>query len=242
MWVNDVDSVRSSFASAYEEENFVINKDGSKMVELCGQSFLANKPSIFGKVNYDYVERELEWYKSQSRFVDDIPGNTPKIWTQVSDKDGKINSNYGWCIWSDENHNQYDKVLNTLKEQPWSRQAVMIYTRPTMHEDAFANGMHDFMCTNAVQYLIRDGQLNVVVQMRSNDAWAGYRNDYAWQEHVQQKLANDLDVELGYIWWQVGSLHVYERDFWRIHGFILTNNHELTKSEYEKFLPSRFIL
>jgi len=89
----------------------------------------------------------------------------------------------------------------------------MIYTRPTMWYDYNFNGMSDFMCTNAVQYMIRDGELIAIVQMRSNDVVFGYRNDYAWQKHVIDKLAAELNIIGTKIIWHVGSLHVYERHF-----------------------------
>jgi thymidylate synthase len=91
-----------------------------------------------------------------------------------------------------------------------------------MHTEYNLNGMSDFICTNAVQYLIRDNMLHAIVQMRSNDVVFGYRNDSAWQEYVLNKLANDLGIAAGGITWQVGSLHVYERHFKYIEEFITT--------------------
>ena len=179
--------------------------------ELTGVSFIADEEAIFGEPNYDYIASELDWYRSGSLNVYDIKPHPPRIWTLVSDRDGIINSNYGHLIFSRDNHWQYDNVLKTLRCDPTSRQAVMIYTRPSMHSDAFENGRHDFVCTNTVQYLLRDGKLNAVVNMRSNDVVFGYRNDYAWQQHVLAVLADDLDVLPGTITWQVGSLHVYSR-------------------------------
>ena len=82
---------------------------------------------------------------------------------------------------SDDNFNQYYKVLHTLQKNPNSRQGTMIYTRPSMHEDSCEDGMKDFMCTNAVTYFIREcpiskvDQIHCVVQMRSNDAVYGYK-------------------------------------------------------------------
>jgi thymidylate synthase len=49
--------------------------------------------------------------------------------------------------------------------------------------------------------------------MRSNDVVFGYKNDYAWQRHVLQSVANSLHKETGTITWQVQNLHVYERHF-----------------------------
>lgn len=89
----------------------------------------------------------------------------------------------------------------------------MIYTRPSIWLEYNENGKNDFICTNSVTYYIRDGALHCVVQMRSNDVIFGYRNDYAWQEHVLCELADELDVDDGDIHWQVQNLHVYERHF-----------------------------
>jgi thymidylate synthase len=149
---------------------------------------------------------------------------TPKIWQEISDKDGMIHSNYGYLIFSAENKHQYKRCREHLSLNPNTRRAVMIYTRPTMHTEYNLNGMSDFICTNAVQYLIRDNTLHAIVQMRSNDVVFGYRNDSAWQEYVLNKLANDLGIPPGGITWQVGSLHVYERHFKHIEDYIKTIN------------------
>lgn len=181
------------------------------MIEIIGASFIADEPSIFGTPNQDYIRRELAWYASLDRSLDAMEPPVPKIWERVSDDNRQVNSHYGYLIDSGENHYQYERVLDELLRDRESRRAVMIYTRPSMHVDAVANGMDDFVCTNVVQYMVRGGELCVVVQMRSNDAVFGYNNDWPWQKHVQHRLARDLDVEPGPITWQVGSLHVYPR-------------------------------
>ena len=216
----DVSDIREFFKLFKLKEEYVTDKSGVKMLELRGVSFIADEPAIFGEVNQDYVDRELAWYDSMSLNVYDMPGGPPAIWKQVADSEGFINSNYGWCIWSGENGNQYRNVLNELLRSPDSRRATMIYTRPEMWKDYNFDGRSDFMCTNAVQYMIRNGKLEAVVQMRSNDVVFGYKNDYAWQKHVLDKLATDLTeaeggtkVIPGNIYWNAGSLHVYERHF-----------------------------
>ena len=209
-----VQDIRYHFIGELMDSNFVTDKTGVKTIEMIGASFEADEPSIFGDVNDDYIQRELEWYKSESLYVDDIPGITPAIWKQVASTEGNINSNYGWAIYNRDNGNQYLHVLGELKLNPNSRRAVMIYTRPTMHNDYNQDGMSDFMCTNAVQYIIRDDQLIAIVQMRSNDVVFGYRNDYAWQSYVANQLSDDLGLKTWpKIIWQVGNLHVYERHF-----------------------------
>ena len=217
--VYGVSNIRNIFKEKLKMEDFVIDKTGVKTIEIINAAFFANQPTIFGTVNEDYVQRELEWYKSMSLNVNDIPGGPPEIWKMVANPNGYINSNYGWCIYSQQNGNQYQNVLNELIKNPLSRRATMIYNRPSMHDDYNKGGMSDFMCTNAVQYLIRNNKLNALVYMRSNDAVFGYKNDYAWQKHVLEELVIDLrnewldDIQIGDIYWNVASLHVYERHF-----------------------------
>ena len=171
----------------------------------------------------------------------DIPDKVPQIWINVSDKDGFINSNYGWCIFSEENKNQFDNVVKTLKADKLSRQAVMIYTRPNMHNDSIKDGRKDFMCTNNVTCLIRDNKLFYHVYMRSNDAIFGYKNDKYWHDYVYDKLYNELKITYPEllqtnIIWSVTSLHIYDRHFHLIpelseHDLMLDNR----KSKYGNY-------
>jgi thymidylate synthase len=202
-------------------EEFQVDKSGCKMLEIYAPSFIADELQIFGEPNLDYIQREIAWYESQSLYVTEIPGGTPTIWTKVATPYGLINSNYGWMIFSEENGSQYENALRALLKNKDTRQAEMIYTRPTMHFDATFDGMSDFCCTNSHMYLIRDGRLHVHVKMRSNDAWAGYRNDRAWALHVRNKLLSDLrhryqDLKPGNVYWTASSLHVYQRDFYLV--------------------------
>jgi len=232
-----VSLVREIFKEKLHREEFVTDKTGVKTIEWVGASLIADEDTIFGPVNWDYVDREIRWYESCSLNVADIPDKTPAIWQQVADEDGFINSNYGWCVFHPDNYMQYQAVKEQLIENKDSRRAIMIYTRPNMHLDYNYKGRSDFMCTNAHQYVIRNDKLHVIVQMRSNDVVFGYRNDRAWADYVLTKLANDLELDKGDIYWQVGSLHIYERDFWRIESFAQTGK-QLTKKEWNNVLDS----
>ena len=154
-----VDDVRRLIIEKYKNQDFVIDKTGVKTVELIGASFIADEPSFFGTINHDWNQRELEWYKSQSLYVKDIPGKIPVIWEQISSKTndiGKINSNYGYLIWSKENGSQYENVLKELKSNPDSRRGQMVYTRPSIHTDYNKDGMSDFICCSNTVHFIRN--------------------------------------------------------------------------------------
>jgi len=237
--------IRKQFVDLLQDDKFTsVNREasmtalaGNTTIEIVGATFLADEDAIFGEVNWDYVAREEAWYNSMSLNVNDIPGGAPAIWKAVADKEGFICSNYGYTLYSPENFSQYDNLAAELKKNPESRRAIAIYTRPSMWLDYNKNGRSDFMCTNTVQYLIRAGKLVTVVNMRSNDGWAGYRNDRAWARHVQDKLAKELGVEVGDLIWQVGSLHIYARNYYLVDHFAKTGQIHITKDEYRNLYP-----
>lgn len=218
--MKQVQDIRNIICNKYLLEDFTVDRTGAKTIEVFGESFLADEDYVIRKPAYKYIERELDWYMSQSLYVDDIPGDTPQIWKDISSDEGKINSNYGWCIYSEENGYQYKHVLRELRNNPNSRRASMIYNRPNMHTDFNRDGMNDFMCTFSNTFMIRDGKLVSHYVMRSNDAVFGYNNDYAWAKFVQGQLAYDLGVEVGDLIWTATNFHVYERHFDQIEALI----------------------
>ena len=213
-----VTDVRDYFVGAKQGGGYgqTTDKTGVKCLELIGASFLADEPAIFGTPNLEYIKKEIDWYESESLNINDIYGpdkEPPAAWQYAADPDGFINSNYGHLIYSNVYHNQYNRVLQELSTAPDGRRAMMVYNRPDIWDEYNENGMSDFICTNAVAYYIRNGRLDCCVQMRSNDVVFGYKNDYAWQQYVLHELANDLDLEVGNMIWQVQNLHVYEKHF-----------------------------
>ena len=218
-----VKDIRTMFKDAYRAQQFTTDRTGVKTIEIIGATFLADEDYIVREPNYDYIVRELEWYESTSRNVNDIPGVVPAIWQSIATKDGMINSNYGWCVWSGENFNQYENVLKELRENPDSRRATMIYNRPSMHQDYNRDGMNDFMCTFANSFFIRDNKLISHFIMRSTDAVFGFNNDVAWAMYVQKKLARDLEVLPGDLIWTSANIHVYERHFSALEKMIETH-------------------
>lgn len=219
-----VKDIRSHFVHLYKHK-LIINDT----IEIINCSFISDEESIFGELNMDYIKREIEWYESKSLNINDIKGNIPKIWKDVASKDGTINSNYGWCIFSKDNGYQLNNSINALIKNKHSRQATMIYIRPSMHKDAIENGMKDFMCTYSVQLMIRSNKLHYMVYMRSNDAVFGYKNDRYWHNYIHDFVMERLrleyrDIEKGNLYWNVASMHIYSRHFNLIEKYINENH------------------
>ena len=221
----NTEDILKLFKNKYKNDEFRGNT-----VELQNIHFICDKDYIVREPNYNYAKREIEWYESQSLNVNDIPGGAPTIWKQVATSLGCINSNYGWCIFGEDNGKQYEHCLKSLLKDHMTRQAVMIYTRPQMQTDWNKNEMHDFMCTHYVHCFLNEVQhpennvevyeLKYIVYQRSCDAVFGFNNDFQWHKYVYDKLYNDL-IEAGipmsenkpFIEYNCGSLHVYDRHF-----------------------------
>ena len=212
----NVSDIRNTLQTMYDKEQFITDKTGCKTIQILGASFIADEPTIFGKVNQEYIDAEINWYKLGSTNIHDIDYDpTPTAWKYTADKNGEINSNYGRLINSPLYFNQYNNALEELQRNSNSSRATMVYTRPSILEEYQDNGKNDFICTNAVSFYINSlsSQVDCVVQMRSNDAVYGYKNDYAWHQYVLDRLSNDLGYDSGLIYWQVQNLHIYERHF-----------------------------
>jgi len=253
--IDNIQNIREQFVTKYLKGDFTVSADGVKTIDIINANFIADEDTIFCKVNKEYVDNELNWYLSQSLNVYDIPGKVPAIWKAVADKDGYICSNYGWCIFSEENKNQYRNCLRQLIMDPASRRACMIYTRPSMQYDYNENGRSDFMCTFSTQQFLRNTgydkerkkniyKLVYIVYQRSCDSIFGFRNDRAWHEYVAKRLISDLKAN-GYeledapeIRFSVGSLHIYERHFKFLDEYINNLNTEDTVKQPAEALQS----
>ena len=240
-----VSDIRRYFVEELIQERFTTDKTGAKTIEIIGASFIADEPAIIGEPNEEYINRELAWYQSQSTNINDIYSgerDAPAAWKYSANKYGEINSNYGLLVFGKKYNEQFINALVELIKNPDSRRASMIYNRPSIWNEYQENGKSDFICTNAVTYYIRDGVMECVVQMRSNDAWAGYRNDYAWQKFMLDRMvtyyncsSETIDIEpvvAGKIVWQVQNLHIYSRNFYLVDHYIQTGEINISKENY----------
>ena len=217
---NTIDDIVMSLASAPVDE-----RTGNKVIYSA--NWIADKPSMIGQENPDWIRRELDWFFSGSNKLADMEEPVPALFKACGGHDGKVNSAYGHVLFngSAEGINPahgslFDRVLDTfLREGKGTRHAVAIISDRDIHELATYNGRNDFICTNALNFMIdADDQLHIIAQMRSMDAVFGYRADYSMWNVLMDFLLGALELtypELtrGNITFQVANLHVYPRHF-----------------------------
>lgn len=101
-------------------------------------------------------------------------------------------------------------LVQLLQADPDSRQAVL--TIFDSDRDLGRIDQLDLPCTVAIQFLRREGTLDMLVTMRSNDAWLGLPYDLGQFTMLQAAIAQALGVESGTYTHVAGSMHLYERD------------------------------
>lgn len=197
-------------------------QNGTKEILFMNAVFDMNR--VTGKIeftsrksNEDYLKKELDWYLSLDPTIEKV--KDVKIWQNIcSKKDSTVNSQYGILVYGEENNNQFQKALDSLIKDKDSRQAVIIYNRPSIHEDAYRDGKHDFICTFYQQFFIRNNRLECITNMRSNDCIFGIFNDLPWFEYVYNDMYRELlktypNLEKGNLIYIANSFHCYERHF-----------------------------
>lgn len=116
------------------------------------------------------------------------------ISTRISRPDGRYST-------------QISKVVNLLKQTPYSRRAVL-----TLWDQAIdVDGEHP-PCLCSVQFLMRDDALTSVAYFRSNDAWMAALPDMLSLRMISLNVAKQLNVPFASYIHVSASYHMYEPD------------------------------
>lgn len=118
-------------------------------------------------------------------------------------------------------------ILRTFKYDLNSRRAYINIWRESPSEGK------DTTCLTSLQYIIRDGKLNCIANMRSSDAYLGLPNDinvfsfvsFAVMLWLNQQL--NLKLEIGRLYCNAGSRHIYAKDLQKV--LHIVNNVELPR-------------
>lgn len=150
-------------------------------------------------LNYRFMVAEMLWIMFGRSDVGVLTQYNRNM-VRFSDDGIKLYGAYGPRI-----RDQYSRVVNALIKDKETRQAVITIFNPDM-----STTTKDTPCTISMQFLLRKGLLNCIVTMRSSDIWLGFPYDFFTFSMVTQKIARQLNVGIGYLQMQLGSIHLYE--------------------------------
>jgi len=238
------DAYLSTLTDVYDDPDYESAPRGMKVKEKMHYQFRVLNPTSECIVTADkernkaissYTEKELEWYKSGSIFVEDAK-KISKFWGILANPDDTINSNYGYLLMQDltEGNPAYEfydaEVLPAAchygMRTPWqwakdslledldTRQAVLRFNK-SRH---CYRGNKDFVCTMYANFHVRDDKLMFVVRMRSSDLYFGLVYDMPFFIYLQEKMLGELKVKhpklsMGSFTFSADSIHIYENKF-----------------------------
>ena len=162
------------------------------------------------KLDLNYLKAEMDWYRSGDLSIAEI-GKHASMWRRIANPDGTVNSNYGYLAThaKHEGKSQLEWCIDALKKDPDSRQAVINYNQPRHKYD----GNKDFVCTLNQAFTKRDGKLDTIVMMRSNDLVYGFSYDVPWFAGLQQQGSSATGIPVGKYHHYATSMHIYEKHF-----------------------------
>ena len=210
-------NIKTEFWNANEAFEYfykTISKHGTKFADtrtLFNIGFTIHKPQYNTiidskrKWNLDYAKAEWDWYLSGDpniKKLGKIYGKIPPIWKRMADKEGYVNSNYGYQ-W--QRNKQLEYVIDKLKREMYTRHAAISIYDAKEH-DKFDT---DTPCTYAVQFTNVENRLNMCVTMRSNDLWYGFCNDQYQFSKLQEMISNRLNIESGVYYHFAHNMHLY---------------------------------
>ena len=178
------------------------------------------------KFSMSYACAEMLWYLSGTDDVELIKQYAPSYVNYTED------GVHAWGAygkrWATVPH-QIDLIYDILSQDPDSRQAIMAIYQA---EDLIAvhdGGKKDIPCTLTLQFLLREDKLNLITNMRSNDAWLGLPYDIFCFSTLQRILADMLQVGYGIYIHQSGSEHLYQKNYTKQIDFVNVPSEECPK-------------
>lgn len=214
--------MENSFRSIYKDildDGKIVSPRGLKVMEVKNYEYMLPPYTRFAnfesrKLSLDYIKTEFMWYL-RGEPTDTSITHSAKIWERMVNPRGEIPSNYGQYIFKKENGTcQFDYVVEELTKDPDSRRASI----SILQKANVLSGNADLPCTYAINFSIRENELNMTVHMRSQDAILGLGNDVPTFSFIQEMVYESLRevyplLNMGWYTHFVDSLHVYEKHF-----------------------------
>lgn len=191
--------------------DYIAKPRGLEIREKIASQYIVKMPAYLNlidrKVNLEFMFSEAAWIISGDNKVSTIT-KYMKRYKDFSDDGVFLNGAYGPKV-----VDQLPYVVKTLSEDIDSRQAVINIWREKPAKSK------DIPCTLSMQFIVRDGELHMIVTMRSHDIVLGFTYDVfsfsmiAKSVQLLLKEISGIDVKLGNLTVTAGSMHIYSNHY-----------------------------
>jgi len=164
------------------------------------------------KIPFKAIAAEQVWFISGARKPSDYLQEYTKIWDSFTNPGGVVTVAYGYRWRKHFGRDQLKLLIELLKKEPSSRQAVIVTWDPGQ------DGLSLFKkanvpCPYSFTVNIIGGKLHLHNIVRSNDMILGFPFDVAGFCLLQYILAQKLGVDVGIYSHSISNAHIYENHY-----------------------------
>jgi len=183
------------------------------------------------RIHWKSVVAELLWFLSGSTNVKPLQEMGCTIWDEWADEHGELGPIYGyqWRSWTgfdskDDELNEIDQIaeaVNLLKHDPDSRRILVSAWN-------VADLVHMSLnpCHYAFQLQVQNGELNMLVNMRSIDIFLGMPFNIASYALLLRMFAHVTGYRASRLCFSLGDLHIYENHIEQVKTQLARPQHE----------------
>lgn len=161
------------------------------------------------QIFYKGVLGELAAMLRKPQHVDDFKKWGCNYWDKWADKDGNLSIDYGNAWFDFNGFDQIADLKDKLANNPTDRRMIVSGWRP--------DGLSSLSlpcCHYSYQFYVeRGGVLNMIWTQRSVDMMIGLPSDIVFASAWLISIANEFNMNAGYIKMDFGDCHVYESHF-----------------------------
>lgn len=203
---------RDNFNTLYKDLIDFVLYDGKKsaprgkeITELISHQFCLSNPKEClctikeRKLNYAFAIIEKMQYLTGVDIPDRLCFYNKNYSSFMNEETGQFDGSYAPRF-----GRQLMYIYKLLKKDPDSRQAVININNETDNHES-----KDVACTLTLQFLLRNGKLNLITNMRSNDVLWGTPYDVNGFCFILEVMAKWLKVDIGEYYHNNGSVHIY---------------------------------
>lgn len=165
------------------------------------------------KLHLRSIIHELLWFLKGDTNIAYLKENGVRIWDEWADENGDLGPVYGyqWRSWPAPNGEKIDQIsrlIEGLKNNPYSRRHIVSAWNPALVEDMALPPCHSLF-----QFYVADGKLSCQLYQRSADTFLGVPFNIASYALLTLMVAQVCDLEPGDFVHTFGDAHIYSNHF-----------------------------
>ncbi len=189
------------------------------------------------KLHLRSIIHELLWFLKGDTNINYLNDNKVRIWNEWADSNGDLGPVYGhqWRNWNNEEIDQIQDIIETLKRNPNSRRMLVSAWNPSVmpdtsksFEDNVLNGKAALPpCHAFFQFYVANGKLSLQLYQRSADIFLGVPFNIASYALLLQMMAQCTGLKAGEFIHTFGDAHIYSNHFEQVKLQLSRKSHPL---------------